>query len=101
MRRTIFHTAMLGESSNQYSAGFQKIYYNLQYFVQKTMGLPASESALRAKALLSSHLYQQAFVKAINDDFFIAGAITLLALPLVLILRTGKRKSIVKATPSE
>ena len=91
-RRIIFHSALNGEAVNQYSATFRDIQYHMQNFVQQTNGGNGNAVIAKAQALIGQHVISQAFVQAINDDFFLAGAITLLCLPPILFLRTKKKK---------
>jgi DHA2 family multidrug resistance protein len=90
-RRTIFHSALYGQGVNQYSAAFQSALSRLQYFAQHAVGGTPTESATRAKAMLVSHLSNQAFVSAIADDFYIAAAITAFCAIPILLLRAPKR----------
>jgi DHA2 family multidrug resistance protein len=58
-----------------------------------------AEAALRAQALLVYNVSQQAFVSAVDDDFFVAAAITIVCVIPVLLLRykkpTGPREKVV------
>jgi MFS transporter, DHA2 family, multidrug resistance protein len=91
-RRIIFHGAMYGQAIDQYSASFQHMAYGLQRFAQQAVGGTGAESAARAKALLGSHLAQQAFVQAVNDDFLLAAGITIIGVIPIMFLRTKKKK---------
>jgi DHA2 family multidrug resistance protein len=90
-RRMIHHSALYGEAVNQYSPAFRTAVAKLQYFAQHAIGGTSAESLARAKALLTGHVSNQAFVSAISDDFFIAAAITILCLIPILFLRARKR----------
>jgi len=100
-RRVIFHSAMYGQVVDQYSPAFQHISYSLRHFVQQTTGGSSSEVALRANTLLGSHIGQQAFVQAINDDFMIAAVVTLICVVPILFLRTRKPKGAQKTAALE
>ena len=50
-----------------------------------------SDASARAQALIGSNVGQQAFVQAINDDFLIAAAITIVVTVPILFLRFKKR----------
>ncbi|MDR3665331.1 MAG: DHA2 family efflux MFS transporter permease subunit [Ignavibacteriaceae bacterium] len=93
-RRMLYHTAVNGEVVNQYSAAYRNIQYQMQNFVQQTTGGNGSAVTAKAKALIGQHITGQAFVQAINDDFYLAGAITLLCLLPILLLRTKKKKNV-------
>jgi DHA2 family multidrug resistance protein len=92
-RRIIYHSALNGEAVNQYSATFRNIQYHMQNFVQQTNGGNGNAVIVKAQALIGQHVVSQAFVQAINDDFYLAGGITLLCLAPILFLRTKKKKS--------
>jgi DHA2 family multidrug resistance protein len=86
-RRMIYHTAMFGQAANAQSAPFQLAAMKLQHFAQVVTGGTLAESAARAKALIISHIAQQSFVQAVDDDFFLAAAITLCGLVPIFFLR--------------
>ena len=86
-RRVIFHTASYGIAVNEHSATFQKVIRGLAHFSQHSMGGSVEHSALRGRALIIAHVMKQAFVSAVNDDFLIAGAITILCLVPIFFLR--------------
>ena len=92
-RRMLLHTAVNGESVNQYSPSFQHIQYSLGHFVQQAVGGTGSEVTMRAKALIAQHVANQAFVQAIDDDFLLAAGISLLCLIPLFFLRYKKKKS--------
>jgi DHA2 family multidrug resistance protein len=100
-RRMIFHSALYGEAMDQYSAPFKAAVIRTQIFAQHAAGGTTAESLARAKALVISHLSNQAFVSAISDDFFIAAAITALCIVPVLFLRVHKLPGRAKADPLE
>lgn len=92
-RRMIFHTAINGQSVDQYSPAFRSIQYGLQNFAQQSTGGNASQVIAKSKVLIAQHLSNQAFVQSVNDDFLIAAAITFLCLIPLIFLRTKKNKS--------
>ena len=92
-RRIIYHSALNGAAVNQYSATFRDIQYHMQNFVQQTNGGNGNSVIVKAQALIGQHIVSQAFVQAINDDFYLAGAITLVCLIPILFLRTKKKKN--------
>ncbi len=90
--RTIFHTTMYGQSVSPASPVVQNVLLGLKSFSQQAVGGTLSLSALRAQALLAYNIGQQAFVSAVDDDFFVAAAITILCVVPLLFLRYKKRK---------
>ncbi len=89
--RTIFHSTLYGQAINQYSPITKNILSGLTRFSQQTVGGNYAASALRANALIVYHLSQQAFVSAVDDDFFIASLITALCIVPILFLRYKKK----------
>lgn len=91
-RRTIYHTATFGQMIDTRSVSFQRIVSHLSQFAQMNVGGTRVEALTRAKALIVSHVAKQAFVKAVNDDFLLAAAISIAGFFPILILKTQKRK---------
>jgi len=90
--RTAFHETVYGEAVNRYSPAVQNALVGLKSFAQQAVGGNVAASSARAQALIAYNVGQQAFVSAVDDDFFIAAAITLLCVVPVLLLRTGRKK---------
>jgi MFS transporter, DHA2 family, multidrug resistance protein len=98
-RRMIYHTALYGQAVNTQSPAFQWTTQKLQYFAQTMTGGTVAVAAARAKALISSHIVQQAFVQAVDDDFFIAAAITFCGLVPILFLRRRRQRDVATRNP--
>jgi DHA2 family multidrug resistance protein len=90
--RTTFHLSNYGSSIDQSSPAVQNVLHDLKYFAVQSAGGSTSFSAMRAQALLALHVSQQAFVSAIDDDFFLAALITALCIVPVIFLRKIKKK---------
>jgi DHA2 family multidrug resistance protein len=99
-RRTLYHTAMFGESVNQASPAFNSIVMSVQQQVQHSFVSAGGSAVAAARALVGGYLAQQAFVQAVNDDFFVAAAVSIIAVIPVLFLRTGKKKEAAGAAHS-
>jgi len=89
--RVTYHAAMDGQAVDQDSPAFRHAVAGLSHFVQQNTGGTPALAAMRAKALLAGHLGAQAFVQSVNDDFFIAAAITMLGAIPIFFLRTPGR----------
>jgi DHA2 family multidrug resistance protein len=101
-RRMIYHTSTYGQMVDQYSPAFQQVTSQLAHFSQNAVGGTSALAAMRARALIATHIAQQSFVRAINDDFLVAGGITLLSVLPIFVLRVHKKKrSAAKAAPME
>ena len=92
-QRTIFHSAIYGQAVDPYSPAYRNATYAVQHFAQQVTGGTFGLSAMRANALLGSHIGTQAFIDAINDDFWIAAVITVLGAIPILFLRTKKQRN--------
>ncbi len=92
-RRMTFHLSAYGQAIDQSSPMFQEVTRALSHFSQYAVGSSGALAAMRAKALIASHIAQQAFVSAISDDFLLAGFITLCcALPILFLHSRRKAK---------
>jgi DHA2 family multidrug resistance protein len=91
LRRTIYHTATFGQVVNQQSDAFRQIEGHLMRFSMDAIGGNQALAAMRANALIASHISTQAFIRAVCDDFLVASIITICALVPILFLRVRKR----------
>jgi MFS transporter, DHA2 family, multidrug resistance protein len=89
-QRTIFHSAMFGQNVDPYSSAFTHTTYILRNFVQHAIGGTIGNASIVARTLLGTHIGQQAFIQAINDDFLIAATITFLGAFPIFFLRIKK-----------
>jgi len=92
-RRTLYHAATYGQMTDMHSPGAQAIIAHLSGMSHSVLGYTQGTVAMQAKALVVSHVMQQAFVRAISDDFLIGAAITIVGVLPIFFLRTQKRKS--------
>jgi DHA2 family multidrug resistance protein len=90
-RRTIYHDAMYGQVVNQQSDTFQHVTRQLTRFSMDALAGNPSLAAMRAQALIASHIATQSFVKAVGDVFLVAAAITLAGTIPILFLRYQKK----------
>lgn len=96
-RRIIYHSAIYGGAVNAFSPAFRQATSRLQAFAQHRSGGTLAVAGAKAKALLFAEIQRQSFVSGVDDDFFIAGIITLACTFFILILRT--RSQSVKKKP--
>jgi MFS transporter, DHA2 family, multidrug resistance protein len=90
-QRTLFHTAVDGQSVNQYSQAYQHILYGLRNFSTMVVSGPVGLEGQRARALIISDVFRQAVVQATDDTFLFAFAVMMLCVIPIIFLRT-KRK---------
>lgn len=86
-RRTIYHAAMYGEQLNPYSEAFRETVRRLSAFAVHVTGGTASVAAEKARALVGMFVGRQAFVRAVDDVFLVAGVTLVVALIPVVMLR--------------
>jgi DHA2 family multidrug resistance protein len=90
-RRVLLHLANFGSAIDAYSPMFKNTVMRLQVFAQHAVGGAAADAAARARALVYSHVVNQATVAAIDDDFLIAAGITALCLVFLFILKSPRK----------
>jgi DHA2 family multidrug resistance protein len=90
-QRTAYHLTVYGESLNQRSPSAQQALGALKLFSQHAVGGASTVSSMRAQILVGYHLAQQAFVSAVDDDFLVAAAITILCVIPILLLKYKKK----------
>jgi DHA2 family multidrug resistance protein len=101
LRRTIYHMATYGEAVNQQSDAYRQVAQHLSRFSMNAVGGNQSLAAMRANALIASHVSSQAFIQAVADDFLIASIITIAAIVPILFLRVHKQNKSEHVTPME
>jgi DHA2 family multidrug resistance protein len=89
-RRTIYHLAMYGEQSNQHSDAFRMTLARVQSWVVQTTGATAADAMVKAKALIGKFISTQAFIRAVDDVFLLAGLVLLIGLVPLVIARTRR-----------
>jgi len=96
-RRTIYHAAMYGEQVNAYSDTFRQTLMKLQSWVVGATGSTPGEALTKAKALIEMFVSTQAFIRAIDDVFLLAGVILLIGIIPLLVIRT--RRAVTRRPP--
>ncbi|RPI06612.1 MAG: DHA2 family efflux MFS transporter permease subunit [Ignavibacteriae bacterium] len=92
LRRTIYHMAIYGQAVNPQSDTYHAVAQHLSRFSMDAMAGNQTLGAMRANALIASHISTQSFIQAVGDDFLIASIITIAALVPILFIRTKKRE---------
>jgi MFS transporter, DHA2 family, multidrug resistance protein len=90
--RTIYHNQQYGLELNSASPAYKTATTNLKFHLQHTAGMSPSASASFAGSAVASNLSKQAYIDGINDDFLIAGVITILGGIPIFLLHTRKNK---------
>jgi DHA2 family multidrug resistance protein len=87
-RRTIYHMSAYGAQIDQHSDIFKQTVMRLQSWIVHTAGGTMSEALLKAKAQIGMFVSNQAFVRATDDVFLLAGVVVLIGVVPLLIVRT-------------
>ncbi len=91
-RRIIFHTQTYSEAVNVNSPTYQHVLYNIQNFVQHSVGGAGKDIMMRANALIAQNVASQAFIEAINDNFLVGAIITVTLVVPLFLLKINKKK---------
>jgi MFS transporter, DHA2 family, multidrug resistance protein len=89
-RRMLYHASTYGQMVDMHSPAVQQILSHVSGFSQQVVGSSTAQASIQAKALMYAHIMQQAFVRAVSDDFLVAAAITFVGVLPILFLRTHK-----------
>jgi len=89
-RRTIYHMAMYGGQVNPYSDAFRQTVMRLQAHAVHTAGSTGAEAVNQARAQIGSFVANQAFIRAVDDVFLLAGGIILIGVVPAFFLKTHK-----------
>ena len=90
--RREFHTQIYSEDINLSGETYRSITYRLAEFFS-SVGSETSEGALsQAKSYIIQWINTESYIRSLNDDFFIGGVLTVLAIIPVLFLKRTKKK---------
>ncbi|HVN57399.1 MAG TPA: DHA2 family efflux MFS transporter permease subunit, partial [Bacteroidales bacterium] len=91
--RVNYHAQQFGTRINPSSEIYQQTNKNIRYHLTHEAGSTPGDATKQSQYLILSNLSTQAYVEGINDDFLLAGVISLVALVPVFFLHTKKKKS--------
>jgi DHA2 family multidrug resistance protein len=95
--RINFHSQVYGAAIQSGSQEFKNVATNLAFFAQQHAGGNMATAIQQGKYLIASHITKQAYIQAIDDDFWLAAMITLLGALPVIIMKTKNKKQPDKA----
>lgn len=90
--RVNYHTEMYGSAVEAKSQIFSNVTNNIQYHIQSTAGSSPAVAQKQSNSVVFSYIGREAYIRGIDDDFFIAAFITLIGGTPVLWLRTKKKE---------
>jgi DHA2 family multidrug resistance protein len=88
--RVNFHVQEYGGSIKPESEIYQQTVNKIKFHVQHDAGSSPSASVRQSQMMIISNLNKQAYIQGINDDFLIAGFLTLLGGVPIFFLHTKK-----------
>lgn len=90
-QRTAYHTQRYSEALNYTGDVYHQTIHSLGQFMEHTAGKIPTEIHQLAESLIFKRVDLEAYISAINDDFYIAFIITLLCIIPVLFLKVKKK----------
>ena len=90
--RVNYHSQDFGSAVKPGSEIYQQAMNKIKYHLQNEAGSSPSNSSRQSQALLLSNLNKQAYIQGIDDDFLLAGIITLMGGIPIIFLHTKKSK---------
>jgi MFS transporter, DHA2 family, multidrug resistance protein len=90
--RVSYHGQVFSGAVKQNSEVFQNTMNNIKFHVLHDAGSSPANSIRQSQMLILSNLNKQAYIEGINDDFLLAGIITLIGGIPVFFLHTKKSK---------
>jgi DHA2 family multidrug resistance protein len=90
--RVSYYGQLYGEAIKPGSEVYQQTMNRIKYHLQNDAGSSPENSMRQSQGLLLSNLNKQAYIQGINDDFLLAGIITLCGGIPIIFLHTKKSK---------
>lgn len=90
--RVNYHTQMYGGAIDVNSQAFHGITTKMSSFIQHDVGSSAAVAVKQGQALILAHVNKQAFIQGVDDDFLIAGLITILGAIPIFWLHVKRKK---------
>ncbi len=91
--RASFHGQVFGGAIKSGSEMYQRTMRGMKYHLEYQSGSSPANATRQSQALLYSSIGKQAFIEGINDDFLLAGIITLIGGIPIIFLHTKKSKN--------
>jgi DHA2 family multidrug resistance protein len=90
--RVNYHAQVFGGAIKPGSEIYQQTVNKMKYHLQYEAGSSPASTSRQSQALLLSNLNKQAYIQGIDDDFLLAGIITLIGGIPIIFLHTKKLK---------
>jgi DHA2 family multidrug resistance protein len=92
--RVNYHNQIFSSEINSRSEEYRNTVNNMRFHIQQNAGSPVADASRQSQALIVQNIAKQAYIEGINDDFLLAGIITLVGGIPVIFLHTRKPKNI-------
>jgi DHA2 family multidrug resistance protein len=91
--RVNYHAQQYGSAISATSEVFRQTTEKIRFHLQHDDGSSPSDAIRQGQSILLSNLSKQAYIQGINDDFLLAGIITLIGGIPIIFLHTKKSKT--------
>jgi DHA2 family multidrug resistance protein len=91
--RVNYHAQQYGLVLNASSESYKQTTTNIRYYMQHEAGASPGDALKYSQTAILSNINKQAYIEGINDDFLLAGIITLLGGIPILFMHTKKSKT--------
>ncbi len=92
--RVSYHTQQYGQAMNQGSEIYRETSDRIRFHLIHNAGISSSAAPSVSKSFIMTNLSKQSYIQGINDDFLLAGIITLVGGIPVFFMHTKKSKSV-------
>jgi DHA2 family multidrug resistance protein len=90
--RVTYHSQVFGGAIKPGTEIYKQTTSRIKYHLQNEAGSSPANAAVQSQVLLLSNLNKQAYIQGIDDDFLLAGIITLIGGIPIIFLHTKKTK---------
>jgi DHA2 family multidrug resistance protein len=91
--RVNYHSQIYGQSIETNSQSYKNTIVNISYYLQHQAGYAQSKALQLSRSAILSQVNKEAYIQAIDDDFMIAGIVTLLCIIPVFWIHDKKNKN--------
>jgi MFS transporter, DHA2 family, multidrug resistance protein len=90
--RVNYHAQVFGQSIETNSQTYRNVTVNMNYYLQHQAGVSPLKAAQLSRSAILAQVNKEAYIQAIDDDFMVAGIITLLCIIPVFRLHDKRKK---------
>jgi DHA2 family multidrug resistance protein len=89
--RVAYHSQMYGQALDSHSQTYKNVSANISNHLQADVGSPHQLATRQSQVIIVSQANKEAYISGIDDDFLIAGLITIMGLIPIIWLHTRKK----------